>query len=81
MSRLCVCACLVVLTTAVVASADLGAVTWSGGTLRLLDDHPTISLTSEKLHFGFDGGVRAGVEYLSSDDRFNETHGSSVFAS
>jgi len=51
MSRLCVCVCLVVLTTAVVASADLGAVTWSGGTLRLLDDHPTISLTSEKLLF------------------------------
>ncbi len=38
-----------VLLSAGLASGDLGAVTWAGGTLRLMDDHPTISLTSEKL--------------------------------
>ncbi|MGD9494895.1 MAG: hypothetical protein AB7Y46_01170, partial [Armatimonadota bacterium] len=32
-----------------VALADPGAVTWSGGTLRLMDEHPTISLVSETI--------------------------------
>ena len=41
--------CVAVLLSAGLASGDLGAVTWAGGTLRLMDDHPTISLTSEKL--------------------------------
>ncbi len=32
-----------------VALADPGAVTWSGGTLRLMDEHPTVSLLSETI--------------------------------
>ena len=37
------------LAAATVALADPGAVTWSGGTLRLMDEHPTISLISEQI--------------------------------
>ena len=40
---------LCVLTAAVAALADPGAVTWSGGTLRLMEEHPSVSLVAETI--------------------------------
>ncbi len=47
--RMIACFAIVLLLLAGVAGADLGAITWSGGSLRVMDGHPTVSLFAEQL--------------------------------